>query len=266
MITLKRVFMAAIICSFFISGCNGSDQPTNKEITFQPTFNGNNINCNSAIIYSSSEWHYSQLQFFISSIELKNKTGIWKKASLAKSPYQTNQSALLGEHCSSSNIKSKAQWSLIFEENSALTNAVAIRFDLGLPFAVNHLNPLTQESPLNIPTMFWGWQKGHKFLRLEMASNADNWLFHLGSVGCKAPSPMRSPKSECLYPNRYTYELPLNNSNSQILFNLSALLSNVLITEQTSCQSSPDKASCIVLFENLNKTNAQSVFQLKSKI
>lgn len=269
MFNLFRSLIALVLFVILISGCDSSDKPTraqNDKLIFQPIFRNDLINCDSVLLHSNSKWRFTQLQFYISSIELKNKAGKWQKAPLVKSPYQTDNSALLGEHCNSSNTKNKAKWSLIFDESAELANAVAMRFDLGLPFTVNHLNPLTQDSPLNIPTMFWSWQQGHKFLRLEMTSNSDNWLFHLGSVGCKAASPLRSPKDECRYPNRYPFELALNNENNQIIFDLSALLNNVLITKQTSCQSSPEKSSCKQLFENLKQTNAQSVYHLKSKI
>jgi uncharacterized repeat protein (TIGR04052 family) len=260
----KRAFLTTFFCLFYLSSCDNSGKLTrtsNKEITFQPAHNGETLNCDSVIPHSAKQWHYTQLQFFISAIELKNNQGVWQKATLLKSAFQTYNVALLGEQCSNINAKNNANWLLKFNDKTNLANITSIRFDLGLPFAINHLNPLTQESPLNIPTMFWGWQKGHKFLRLEMASSNNNWLFHLGSVGCKAASPLRAPKQECLYPNRYTFELPINKGHNQIQLELSALLSNITIAEQTSCQSSPDKTSCLTLFTNLTTKGENSVFQ-----
>ena len=268
MFNYKYTLLAAFFCLFIISSCDSPKklpQDTNEEIVFQSSFNGEKLHCNSVISHSIKKWRYTQLQFFISTIELKNDKGVWQKASLMKSAYQTSKSALLGENCNLSNTQNKANWILKFDGKTDLANSSHIRFDLGLPFTVNHLNPLTQDSPLNIPTMFWGWQKGHKFLRLEMVADDDDWLFHLGSVGCKAASPLRTPQQECLYPNRYTFELPINTENNQIDLNLSTLLNNITIAEQASCQSSPDKASCQTLFSNLREKNEQSVFQTNKK-
>jgi len=268
MFNLKPIILTALFCLLFISSCDSSEKlisTNNESIIFSPTFKGETLTCNSVIAHSNKKWHYTQLQFFVSSIELQNNKLEWQKASLIKSVYQTDKIALLGEHCDSSNKKNNANWRLILDPKIDLTKITRIRFHLGLPFAINHLNPLTQESPLNISTMFWGWQKGHKFLRLEMASSNDNWLFHLGSIGCKAASPLRAPKEECRYPNRYVFELPIYDENNQITFDLSTLLSNMTITEQASCQSSPNKSSCQALFSNFRKKGELSVFQSSKK-
>jgi len=264
MFNLKYAIMATFICLFLLSSCDTSDKFSSDNIQgiiFQPAINNEALNCNSIFAHSNKKWQYTQLQFFISAVELKNNKGVWQKMSLRKSAFQTNNSVLLGEQCNLSNEQNKANWQLTFDKKIELKNISHIRFDLGLPFAVNHLNPLTQESPLNIPSMFWAWQIGHKFLRLEMAANNDNWLFHLGSTGCKSASPLRSPKEECRYPNRYTYELPISKKNNKITLDLSILLHGLIITEQTSCQSSPNKSSCQTLFSNLNIKNDHGVFQ-----
>jgi uncharacterized repeat protein (TIGR04052 family) len=267
MLRFKHAVLALSVCIFFLSSCDNSENSAEKNniLYFQPSFNDKALTCNRSISLSGKAWHYNQLQFFISEIELKHHQGKWKKSSLLISPYQTDKIALLGEYCNNNKVKNKGNWLLEFDANTALTNTTHIRFTLGLPFAINHLNPLTQESPLNIPAMFWGWQKGHKFLRVEMASNNDNWLFHLGSVGCSAASPLRAPKQECRYPNRYTFELPISKENNNIIFDLGALFNKLTITEQSSCQSSPKINSCQTLFSNLSKQDINSVFQQRTR-
>ena len=264
MSNLKHAILAAFFCLFFISSCDGlgvSASKNNDEISFVPTFIGRSLTCDSTISHSNDSWIYTQLQFFISNIYLKDSSGQWQKATLEKSAFQTADVALIGENCNLSNEKSKVNWSIKFIETAALINSTHIRFTLGLPFTVNHLNPLTQESPLNVPTMFWGWQQGHKFLRLEMSSKSNDWLFHLGSVGCKSASPLRAPKQECLYPNRYIFELPIGKEYNHLVFELSTLLKDITLSNQTSCQSSPNKQSCQLLFSNLQEKNPLAVFQ-----
>ena len=60
-----------------------------------------------------------------------------------------------------------------------------IEFMLGVPFDRNHGNPLHAAPPLDGPAMFWSWQSGHKFVRLDLA---DVWSLHLGSTGCVSRS------------------------------------------------------------------------------
>ena len=45
-----------------------------------------------------------------------------------------------------------------------------VRFDLGLPFDVNHRDPTLQPSPLNLTRMFWNWNGGYKFVRIDLKS------------------------------------------------------------------------------------------------
>lgn len=46
-----------------------------------------------------------------------------------------------------------------------------VRFTLGVPFELNHGDPTIAPSPLNISGMFWVWQSGYKFVKIDMASN-----------------------------------------------------------------------------------------------
>ena len=46
-----------------------------------------------------------------------------------------------------------------------------VRFTLGVPFELNHGDPTIAPSPLNISGMFWVWQSGYKFVKIDMASS-----------------------------------------------------------------------------------------------
>lgn len=265
MFNVKLAILSVLIGSFFLSSCDTSQKSVNPLILFKPTFNGAMINCSSTFTHSAKQWHYTQLQFFISDIQIQIQDGKWRTPKLTKSPHQSNNSVLLGEHCEHSNVLNNINWQVSLVKNTNVTNLNRIRFTLGLPFAVNHLNPLTQESPLNIPSMFWGWQKGHKFLRLEMMTADDNWIFHLGSVGCQASSPLRAPAQSCRYPNRYTFELPLTQDNNTVVLELAALLNTLELSAQTSCQSSPNNVSCLTLVNNLTGNDKNSIFRQAKK-
>jgi uncharacterized repeat protein (TIGR04052 family) len=115
-------------------------------------------------------------------------------------------------------------------------------FDIGVPFAQNHGDPTLAASPLNLTAMFWSWQAGYKFIKIDMATSgqplpppmkmgmasgdmasgdmakADDapkmdmsgpmgWEIHLGSTGCASDSQTTSPKDLCANPNRMAIRL-----------------------------------------------------------
>jgi len=78
-----------------------------------------------------------------------------------------------------------------------------IKFILGLPFSRNHADVATAPAPLNQSRMFWNWNAGYKFLRLDVNSTgrASGWFVHIGSTGCNGTGPTAAPTS-CAQPNR----------------------------------------------------------------
>jgi uncharacterized repeat protein (TIGR04052 family) len=231
-----------------------------QKISVQLLWHEKKLDCQSTFSTEGTDktWFIEQFQFFLSNIETTSDNSNWQRLKLVKSPFQNAGTALLGTNCRERKQQSTAEefgnWSLAFDNDINLSEVKALRFTLGVPFTANHLNPISQESPLNLPSMFWVWQTGHKFMRTEFSSLDEQWLFHLGSTGCKAPSVMRKPKSPCLYPNTVNFEIPIVKGESKLLtlnFNLAQLLKNVELTETSSCQSERESASCQQLFNNL---------------
>lgn len=84
---------------------------------------------------------------------------------------------------------------------------IGIRFTVGVPFQLNHANPLTAAAPLNRGELFWTWQSGYKFMRVDLADGDIEWSFHLGSTGCSSASVVRPPARACAQPNSMRVEL-----------------------------------------------------------
>lgn len=104
-----------------------------------------------------------------------------------------------------------------------------LAFDIGVPFALNHGDPTLAPAPLNLTAMFWNWQGGYKFVKLDMATagqpiaamqaagdhagQADaapaprGWSLHLGSTGCASEARTVPPAAECANPNRVAVRL-----------------------------------------------------------
>ncbi len=45
----------------------------------------------------------------------------------------------------------------------------ALRFKVGVPYEKNHADAATAAAPLNLTSMFWIWQSGYKFIRIDGA-------------------------------------------------------------------------------------------------
>jgi uncharacterized repeat protein (TIGR04052 family) len=131
---------------------------------------------------------------------------------------------------------------------------VGVRFTLGVPFSRNHANQAIAPSPLDLTGMFWSWQDGYKFLRIDTAF--DNLRVHLGSTGCVyGPSP--PVVASCARPNRPEVDLDgFDPSTNVIVADLGALLADSDINANQAntapgCQSDPVDADCDPIFRNL---------------
>ncbi len=118
-----------------------------------------------------------------------------------------------------------------------------IEFDLGVPFERNHANPLRAQPPLHLPSMFWTWQTGYKFLRLDLG---ERWSFHLGSTGCASASAARPPAQACRQPNRARVRLPMRPAlGAPIIVDLDALLAGIDVSGHPSCSDRyAERGSC----------------------
>ena len=132
-----------------------------------------------------------------------------------------------------------------------------VRFTLGVPFSRNHRDEATAPSPLNLSGMFWGWQDGYRFLRIDGFDAAfDAFFVHLGSTGCVYGS-QPGVIAGCSRPNRAEITLyHFDPTRNVIVADLGALLANSDVTANAAntspgCQSDPDDADCAAIFENL---------------
>lgn len=150
-----------------------------------------------------------------------------------------------------------------------------IKFTLGVPFALNHGNASTAPSPLNFTAMFWSWQAGYKFLRMDNGAGAFQFL-HLGSTGCSSAGPSQPP-SACASPNRPVVQINgFNPDHSVIVADLKALLAGSDLSSNTAgsapgCMSDPNDPECAAIFAALGltfpggqPTSGQTFFSLEA--
>lgn len=250
-----------------------------KELSVKVVYGANALTCDNEFIHQNILWQAQSLGFFMSNFEMREKqSNSWKKIRLSVNNWQTSNTALLWftANCGAKdgfNKSLKLNLPLYSEhsENSeqSFSDIAQIRFSLSVPFEVNHANPLTQASPINLPEMFWSWRMGHKFLRIDMmaldqATTISPWFFHLGSTGCNSASSLRAPKIECEQSNRHTYTIDVGDNAFDLLkLDLKVLLDDIEPNAESSCMFKADQVdACKLLLENLSRP---ALFSLAKK-
>ncbi|MEM8807167.1 MAG: MbnP family copper-binding protein [Cyanobacteria bacterium P01_G01_bin.38] len=143
-----------------------------------------------------------------------------------------------------------------------------VKFTLGVPFAMNHVDSTLAPSPLNLTSLWWNWNFGYKFARIDLAPATDaaqvrqhtdhggtgdhggavqhgdgtgdsgnqkpeafqGFAFHLGSVGCQMDS-TQAPVV-CGSPNRAEVVFAdFDPAQDVIVADLAALVANTNLTE-----------------------------------
>jgi uncharacterized repeat protein (TIGR04052 family) len=133
----------------------------------------------------------------------------------------------------------------------------AVSFTLGVPFAKNHQDAAAASPPLNATAMFWNWQGGYKFLKVDSVTTGltAGHNLHLGSTGCQ-PGPTPNSVASCDNPNRVKVTLEGFSPGKAIVLDLAALVaaSNLDVNQPMSapgCMSSPTDLDCAPVFARL---------------
>ena len=155
-------------------------------------------------------------------------------------------------------------------------NYKGLQFTLGVPFNLNHSDAALAPSPLNLTSLWWNWQGGYKFLRIDLKNasgtktnasekehgqhghggNQTGFSIHLGSTGCQASGDNQKPNS-CSSPN--TAKVILSNfdtNNNTVVADLQALVANSNLESNQpntplGCMSSPTDGDCTGIMTNL---------------
>ncbi|MFT6270486.1 MAG: putative repeat protein (TIGR04052 family) [Alphaproteobacteria bacterium] len=262
------------LCVFvLIMSCSPNQTSSQLQLTFTPYYQNEALSCDLTFHHGLAKWQLQTLGFFVSSftINTDDVEGARAAVNLLPSNWQTQDTALIWftPNCDNNTLSTQANHTLTMQFDSANAKPIqTLSFELSVPFASNHKNPLTQPFPLNNPNMFWSWQAGHKFMRMDatQVNGNANWAFHLGSVGCVSKSSLRAPMAECSHPNRIKVRLDMSKQLRKaieiaeqnkygpiaIKFDIDALLDNIDIAGSKPCMFALDQQqSCALLMQNL---------------
>ena len=122
-----------------------------------------------------------------------------------------------------------------------------VRFVLGVPFPENHQDQATAPAPFNSSRMFWSWNGGYKFVRLDLRAGAKPgpWFVHLGSVACTPGGAPSTVPTQCAQPNNPTITLTgFDPLRSPVIADVATLLSRSDLSRTAGCMSNRASPGC----------------------
>lgn len=255
-----RLFVA-LAALWVCASCSPWDHPVN--IPFVATWQGQPISCDSPDIA------LSDLRFYVSNVQLVDTEGqshdvrfatemAWQNDAVAYIDLETGSDACQnGTAGLSTHVLGVAK----------VREYRGLRFTIGVPFRINHENPLTAKPPLDDPDMHWHWRSGYKFLRAGVRTEDDGFWIHAGSAGCEGTV---GNITGCKFPNRIEVILPdFVVDRHSVNVDLAALVAGTDLDDgtRTDCSSGPPEESCIapftalgIKFETGEQSGAQGVF------
>ena len=282
-----RNLVTSLLILALLSGCSDEEGSTTRDVTltFAATIGDQPADCSTtydALGSSGTNGQLADSRLFVSAVKVRRSDGDWVDVQLTDSDWQQEGVALLDFEDGSGACADSGSP----EMNQALLGTVpegkydALSFQVGVPFELNHVDTATAPAPFNVPGMFWTWQGGFKFLKVDWlvaGGSIPRWNVHIGSTGCVSDAPTEAPAKDCGRPNLAQVELePFNLDGDVVSLDLAALIANVDLTSDTTdtppgCMSSPgEPADCGAVFDALgldfdvgscaDGCSAQSVF------
>ncbi len=272
---VRAALLAAIAAPAF------ADQPV--EIRFAGEFGGAPFSCANAhegVGATGSTVEVADYRLYVSNIRLIGTDGAETPVALEQDgAWQLGDVALLDfEDGSGSCVNGTPPMNTTVRGTAPAGAYAGLAFDVGVPFAVNHGDPTLMGSPLNLTAMFWNWQGGYKFVKLDLAtagqpmaamqtasdhagggaSNmARGWSLHLGSTGCASASKTTSPGAECANPNRMSIRFDrFDPAANVVVIDPAPVLAGANVdvnAPETSpgCMSFPGDADCLPVMTRL---------------
>jgi uncharacterized repeat protein (TIGR04052 family) len=197
-------------------------------------------------------------RLYVHDIRLVTEDG--REVPLALTPdgaWQNEEVALLdfegGDGCDSGTAGTNSLVRGTVAEGGPFTG---IRFRLGVPSELNHADASTAAAPLNFTSLFWSWNAGYKFLRVEGRTTGltDGWRIHLGSTACEGDG--RGNVTGCAQDNRPEIALDgFDPEEATIAVDLAAILDDSNLDEDAGgpggCMSGLDDPECGPIFHAL---------------
>ena len=212
----------------------------------------------------AGDWslQFLDARMFVHGVELQAADGTWTPVAIRDlSPWQGQGVALVDfEDRTGTCANGTTDTHTIVPVDAAVEGWQGVRFVLGVPFELNHADASSAAPPLDVTALFWNWQGGYKFARMDVSVTGPGgpvgtFNMHLGSTGCDG-TPVGGVTA-CANANRPSFELtgfnPATGTITVQLDSLYAGMAEPFNTEGTppGCMSGGTDPECAPVFEAL---------------
>jgi len=255
-----------LLVTILIACAACSEKRVPVHIEFSASWAGQPVQCDDTPLA------LTDLRFYVSELLVIDSSGAEHPVSLTPDErWQQQDIALIDlENGSGACSNGTSDVNTAIRGTVATSDFVGVRFTIGVPFDMNHANPLLAQPPLDDAAMHWHWRSGYKFLRAGISSPTDSFWIHLGSTGCEGTI---QNITGCSSPNRVTVSIAdFSADGGRIALELSELFRGIDLQDGigSDCSSSPAESECAAPFETLGlsidgSTNLQpqKVFQVQ---
>jgi uncharacterized repeat protein (TIGR04052 family) len=227
---------------FALAACE-HEQPIGVE--FRATAGGASIGCDGAPLA------LTDLRFYVHDVMLLTADGAAVPLHLDQTaPWQTDRVALVDLEDGTNGCRTgSAEARTIVTGRATAGDYQSLSFTLGVPFDLNHANPVEAKAPLDQTVMHWHWQAGYKFLRAGIVEDGRQTWVHIGSTGCRGRV---GAIEACARPNRVTVTVRgFDPATDIVTVDVGALFKNAVGDTEAHCMAEQENPVCAAIFANL---------------
>lgn len=258
--------LLALLAAVSLAAC-GDDDPTGPEgpldvtLDFAALVDGQAFACGQSyagVGASGTEITPVDFRFYVHDVALVDAQGVARTVELTDDgTWQRDGVALLDfENGTGPCVNGTAATNTQVRGTVAAGDYTGIRFTLGVPESLNHADQTTATAPLDLTALFWSWNAGYKFARLDHTSDAqpEGWFVHLGSTGCSPAGDPTVPATSCANAHRPVVSLDgFDWQTDAIAADYGALLADSDLTQNSAakgCMSFPGDPECHAVMNN----------------
>lgn len=256
-----RSSLTMVFTIFIAAGCSGGHDDTDvpHTLTFAATVGGEPFGCGktfSNVGMGHSTYQPLDFRMYIHDIRLVHGSHVHPLELEQDGKWQVDDIALIDfEDKSGLCTGGTTETRTIVTGMAPADEWAAVRFKVGVPFERNHGDAATAPSPLNLSELWWRWNGGYKFARIDgkTTTGTSPYFVHLGSTGC-VPEGSNSVTS-CSNPNVAEIELPIDPDTGTIDIDLGRLFAETDLDNDPDpltpgCMSEPTDRACAGVFKS----------------
>lgn len=261
---MRAVWTVAILAMGWMAcGDEGTDTPAAQDVPYELRFeglvDGEAFSCGGTynLGTAGTPSQFTDFKLYVSSLELLKADGTAVPLVLDNDgKWQDGRVALLDfEDATGACLNGNADVNASVKGKAPEGDYNGVRFVLGVPFERNHADAAAAGAPLNLTSMFWSWQSGYKFLRVDGKADNGGFRVHLGSTACTMGA--NDLVESCGNPNRPTVTLDaFDPATDKVAVDIGQLFTELDMTPNMDgnsavCMSDPMHSPCNSVFPAL---------------